>query len=245
LKFLTGVIVASLSIGLSGCVKEQDYAQVLSAGLTVLQATTLKESDIKKTAQLSAQQMDKSNHVAPRTSRYSKRLARITKSLHHVDGLELNFKVYLNKELNAFAMPDGTVRVYSGLLDALSDEQVLAVVGHEIGHVKLKHSYNQMKKEMLTGAAFQAASATSGTVGSLSSSQLGALAYKAINAKFSKTDELQADKYSLAFLRERGKRPSAMLDVIYAFQKKHGDGASFLSSHPSNTQRINAIKKAL
>jgi len=245
LKLLTCAAVVSLSIGLSGCVKEQDYGKLLSAGVSVLQASSLKESDVKKTARLSAQQMDKKNRIAPASSAYSKRLVRITKNLQHFDGMVLNYKVYLNKELNAFAMPDGTVRVYSGLLDALKDDQVLAVVGHEIGHVKLKHSYHQMKKQMLTGAAFQAASATTGTVGDLTSSQLGSLAYKAINAKFSQTDELQADQYSLAFLKSQGKQPSAMLDVIYTFQKKMGNGAGFLSSHPSNSQRIDAIKKAL
>jgi putative metalloprotease len=159
--------------------------------------------------------------------------------------LQLNYKVYLDKNINAFAMPDGTVRVYSGLLDAMPDDQVLAVIGHEIGHVKLKHSYNQMKKEMLTSAAFQAASATTGTVGELTSSQLGGIAYKAINAQFSQQDELQADKYSLGFLSARGKQPSSMLDVIYTFQNKLGGGGSFLSSHPSNQQRIDALKKAL
>ncbi|NQZ31974.1 MAG: M48 family metallopeptidase [Oceanospirillaceae bacterium] len=245
MKLVACISVVSLSLGLTGCIKEQNYAQVLSAGLSVLQAATLKESEVKKTAQLSAFEMDKKSNVAPATSKYAKRLAKITKNLSQVDGIKLNYKVYLNKQLNAFAMPDGTVRVYSGLLDAMSDDQVLAVVGHEIGHVKLKHSYKQMKKEMLTGAAFQVAGATTGAVGDLSSSQLGALAYKAVNAKFSQSDELQADKYALGFLKKQGKQPSAMLEVIYAFQKEHGSSASFLSSHPSNKQRIDAIKKAL
>lgn len=239
------MFVISLNLGLTGCIKEQNYGQVLAAGLSVLQAATLKESDIKKTAQLTALEMDKKNSVAPATSQYAKRLVKITKDLTYVDGLKLNYKVYLNKQLNAFAMPDGTVRVYSGLLDSMTDDQVLAVVGHEIGHVKLKHSFNQMKKELLTGAAFKVAGATTGTVGNLSSSQLGALAYKAVNAKFSQADELHADKYALSFLAKQGRQPSAMLEVIYTFQKKHGNSASFLSSHPSNKQRIDAIKKVL
>ncbi len=245
MKILQYTSILVLSIGLSGCIKEENYGQMLVAGLTLLQATTLSENEVKKTAHLSAVQMDRNSKIAPVSSRYSKRLARITRGLTTVDGLKLNFKVYLDKNINAFAMPDGTVRVYSGLLDAMPDNQVLAVVGHEIGHVKLKHSFNQMKKEMLTSAAFQAAGSASGAIGELSSSQLGAFAHKAVNAKFSQSDELQADKYALDFLRARGKSPSSMLDVIYTFQKKFGSKGSFLSSHPSNKQRIDAIKREI
>jgi putative metalloprotease len=230
---------------LTGCIKEENYGQALLAGLSLVKAATLQESEVKKTARLSAVELDKNSKIAPSSSAYSKRLARITKGLTNVDGIKLNYKVYLNKNVNAFAMPDGTVRVYSGLMDIMPDDQVLAVIGHEIGHVKLQHSYNQMKKQMLTNAAFQAASATSGTVGQVSSSQLGAIAYKAVNAKFSQNDELQADQYSLDFLRKKGKNPKSMLDVIYTFQKKLGSGGNFLSSHPTNAQRINAIKSKL
>jgi putative metalloprotease len=239
------LLIGAISVALTGCVKEGGYAGLLAAGSTLFQASTLDESEVKKTAQLSAQELDQQSKVAPSSSQYSKRLNKITKGLTQVDGLTLNYKVYLDDNINAFAMPDGTVRVYSGLLDAMPDDQVLAVIGHEIGHVKLQHSYNQMRKEMLTSAAFQAASSTTGTLGDLSSSQLGGLAYKAVNAKFSQTDELEADKYALGFLQSRGKKPASMLDVIYTFQNKFGSDSSFLSSHPSNQERIDSIKAQL
>ncbi len=68
---------------------------------------------------------------------------------------------------------------------------------------------------------------------------------KAVNAKFSQTDELEADKYALGFLQSRGKKPASMLDVIYTFQNKFGSDSSFLSSHPSNQERIDSIKAQL
>lgn len=244
-KYLQLSVVALACSLLVGCIKEENYSKALVAGATLVKAATLDESDVKKTARLSAVQLDRQSKIAPLSSSYSKRLAKITAGLTNVDGMELNYKVYLDKNINAFAMPDGTVRVYSGLMDAMPDDQVLAVIGHEIGHVKLQHSYNQMKKEMLTSAAFQAASVSTGAVGKLSSSQLGSLAHKAINARFSQQDELQADQYSLSFLRTKGKSPQSMLDVIYTFQRELGNGGGFLSSHPTNAQRINAIKEKL
>lgn len=245
MKLLKYSSILLISLGLSGCIKEENYGQALLAGITLVKAATLAEGEVKKTARLSAVELDKKSVIAPRGSSYSKRLARITRGLANVDGSQFNYKVYLNKNINAFAMPDGTVRVYSGLLDAMPDDQVLAVIGHEIGHVKLHHSYNQMKKEMLTSAAFQAASVTTGAVGKLTTSQLGVVAHKAINAQFSQKDELQADQYSLSFLRNRGKNPASMLNVIYTFENKLGGKGSFLSSHPTNQQRIDAIKKSL
>ena len=245
MKFFKCVVVLVLSVAVSGCVKEGGYGEVLLAGISLVKAATLQEGDVKKTAQLSAVQLDKKSRIAPSNSHYAMRLARITRGLTNVDGLKLNYKVYLDKNINAFAMADGTVRVYCGLLDAMPDEQVLAIIGHEIGHVKLKHSYNQMKKQVLTNAAFQAANVTTGVVGQLSSSTLGVLAHQAINAKFSQQDELQADSYALVFLSARAKNPLAMLNVIYTFHKRSGGGGSFLSSHPTNQERIDAIKKAL
>jgi len=244
-KISNYLLIGAASVALTGCIKEGSYADVLAAGSTLFKATTLDESEVKKTAQLSAMELDQQSTVAPASSKYTIRLNKITKGLNQVDGLTLNYKVYLDDNINAFAMPDGTVRVYSGLLDAMPDDQVLAVIGHEIGHVKLQHSYNQMRKEMLTSAAFQVAGSTSGAIGDLSSSQLGGLAYQAVNAKFSQNDELQADKYALAFLESRGKKPSSMLDVIYTFQNKFGSDSSFLSSHPSNQERIDSIKAEL
>ena len=239
----TGVICLSLS--LSGCIKEENYGQALIAGLTLIQAATLEESQVKNAAFLSAAEMDKKSTVAPVTSQYATRLARLTRGLENIDGLKLNYKVYIDKNVNAFAMADGTVRVYSGLLDLMPDHQVLAVIGHEIGHVKLKHSYNQLKQQMLTSAAFQAANVTEGALSQISSSQFGLLAHKAISAQYSQKDELQADQYALRFLRWRGVNPIAMRDSIMTLQTKQGSSSGFLSSHPSNNRRIDAINRAL
>ena len=119
MKFVKYIPVLVLSVAVSGCVKEGGYGEVLLAGISVIKAATLQESDVKKTAQLSAVQLDKKSRIAPSNSQYAKRLMRITRGLSNVDGLKLNYKVYLDKNINAFAMPDGTVRVYSGLFQCI------------------------------------------------------------------------------------------------------------------------------
>ncbi|HSH13901.1 MAG TPA: M48 family metalloprotease, partial [Desulfurivibrionaceae bacterium] len=161
------------------------------------------------------------------------------------DGLNLNFKVYLSKEINAFAMADGTVRVYSGLLDAMPDDQVLAVIGHEIAHVGLKHSYQQMRQALLTDVAFKAVGSLGETVGELTASQLGQLGQVAVNAQFSQGDELEADAWAVQLLKSQGHDPYAMKRAIETLRDQFGSGGGFLSTHPANDKRIANIQAAI
>lgn len=238
------VVVASL---LSGCAANGgfDTQKALTVGAGVLQATTLDENSVKQTASLAANELDSQSQVAAADSAYTKRLNMLTRNLRNYDGLTLNYKVYINEELNAFAMADGTVRVHSGLLNAMPDDQVLAVICHEIGHVKLKHSYNQLKERLLTDAAFQAAVSVGGTIGSLTSSQLGQLGHAAVTARFSQSDELESDAYAVKTLKKLGRDPLAMKRSIATLQNKYGDGGGFLSSHPSNQKRLDQIDEAV
>lgn len=230
-----------------GCTADGGFDQqaAMSMGAGVIQATTLDENSVKQTSALAAQEMDQKSPVAPANNPHMVRLISITEGLANYDGLNLNFKVYLTEEINAFAMADGTVRVHSGLLDAMPDDQVLAVIGHEIGHVKLKHSYNQMKETILTDTAFKAAVSVGGTVGALTSSQLGQIAQSAANARFSQNDELEADVFAVKALKNLGHDPYAMKRSIETLRKNHGDGGGFLSSHPANDKRITNIETAI
>ncbi|HVK99842.1 MAG TPA: M48 family metallopeptidase [Dongiaceae bacterium] len=243
-KLTVSVALATL---LAGCAADGsfDTSAAMNVGAGVLQAATLSEDSVKQTASLAAQQMDTENQVPPASNAYSKRLAKITQGMTNIDGLNLNFKVYLSEEINAFAMADGTVRVYSGLLDAMPDDQVLGVIGHEVGHVKLKHSYQQMQQKLLTDSAFAAAVSVGGTVGTLTQSQLGQLGAAAVSAQFSQKDELEADQYAVTTLRKLGKDPAAMKRAIETLQTQYGSESSFLSSHPSNAKRIERIQAAI
>ncbi|ABC33497.1 putative Zn-dependent protease, contains TPR repeats [Hahella chejuensis KCTC 2396] len=247
-KHLLPLVAAPIfSLGLvSGCANNGAYTDsALALGAGVLQATTLSEEQVKSVSQQAADKMDKENKVAPSSSKYAKRLEAITRNLKNADGLTLNYKVYLSDQINAFAMADGTVRVYSGLMDVMPDDQVLAVMQHEIGHVKLKHSYKQMREKLLTDAAFQAVVSAGGTVGELTQSQLGQIAYAAVNARFSQSDELEADAYAVKSLHRLGKDPYAMKRSIETLQKKVGGESSFLSSHPSNEKRLEKIQEEI
>ncbi|WP_020408515.1 M48 family metallopeptidase [Hahella ganghwensis] len=239
-------VIASTFI-LSGCQNTEQYTQsALTLGQGVLQATTLSEGQVIEASAAAAAEMDKKNKVAPANSSYAKRLANMTKGQSSINGITLNYKVYLSEQINAFAMADGTVRVYSGLMDVMPDDQVLAVMQHEIGHVALRHSYNQMRERLLTDTAFQTVASVGGTIGDLTQSQLGQLAHAAVNARFSQSDEHEADTYAVKSLKKLGRDPYAMKRSIQTLQSKSGGGdGGFLSSHPSNSDRLANIQKTI
>ena len=239
-SFLAATVIV---LGVSGCTAtgEFDMGKAASVGMGVLQASTIDENSVKQAASLAAKEMDGKSKIAGISSNYMRRLDRITTKFKGADGLNPNFKVYISDDINAFAMADGTVRVYSGLLDIMPDDQVAAVIGHELGHVKLRHSYKQMRETLMTNTAFKAAAAVGGTMGALTEGQLGQLAYTAINARFSQQDELDADAYAVSLLARIDSDPHAMARSIRTLQAKSDGGGGFLSSHPSNDRRLENI----
>ena len=233
-----------LLLFLSGCAADSqfDTEKAVQLGAGALQATMLDEQSVMQAAALTAKELDARYQVAAANSPYTTRLRKLTANMHNYDGLRLNFKVYISKDVNAFAMADGTIRVHSALMDLMPDDQVLSVISHEIGHVKLKHSYQQMKENMLTNLAFEAVSSMGGAIGALSASQLGALAQGVVSARFSQSDELEADTYAVRALKQLGRDPYAMKRSIETLQRQSASNAGFLSSHPSNQKRIENIQ---
>jgi len=219
----------------------------LAGGLIELtKAATLTDSDAKALAFEASRYQDSKHQVAAATHPYAQRLSHIVRGLQQEDGLALNFKVYLTPELNAFAMADGTVRVYSGLLDKMQDDEVRFVIGHEIGHVKLGHSKKAMQVAYAaSGVRGLAAGSGYQTIAQLSASAIGGLAEVLVNAQFSQSQENAADLYAVDFMRRHGYPPAAAVSALRKLQALGGDSASMLSSHPASADRVSRVEAAL
>ena len=127
-----------------------------------VQAATLTDAQMAAYVKESVDWMDKHNPVLPEDNPYTIRLRKLTEGLTDADGIPLNFKVYHVIDINAFACPDGSVRVFSSLMDIMSDDELLGVIGHEIGHVVKRHSKKAFRTELMTGALKDAVSSTGG-----------------------------------------------------------------------------------
>lgn len=192
---------------LTGCQNTHgiDTNMAISSGLNAYKAATLSDADAKAIANQGCAEMDSGNQVASKSSKYGKRLAKIAKALgNNINGTPVNYKVYMTSDVNAWAMANGCVRVYSGLMDMMNDNEIEGVLGHELGHVALGHSLAEMKASYAIVAARDAISATSGVASQLSRSQLGDIAEGAINAKYSRDKESEADDFSFDLLKKRG-----------------------------------------
>lgn len=211
------------------------------------QAMTLTDEQMAAYVKQSVDWMDRNNPVLPEDNDYTKRLRRLTANCKDADGIPLNFKVYDVIDVNAFACPDGSVRVFSSLMDIMTDDELMGVIGHEIGHVIKRHSKKALKQELLTGALMDAAGSLNNTVATLSDSQLGALAQNLMNAKYSQKQESEADDCGYDFLVANGLNPWGM---AMAFEKLGGSEtgkqsaiSKMFSSHPDTKKRIEKMSK--
>lgn len=150
--------------------------------------------------------------------------------------------------INAFALPGGQVFITRALYEKLQTEGELAgVLGHEIGHVVARHSAEQIAKtqltEGLTGAAVIAAYDPNNP-SSAQSAQIAALIGQLVTLKFSRSDELEADKFGVCFMNEAGYDPNEMISVMQVLEAASSGNQppEFFSTHPSPANRIQQIQ---
>ena len=124
-------------------------AYLVQGGQQVLQAAMITDDEIRTYVHQYVSQTDASSQMGASDNNYTQRLRKLTAGLTDIDGVPLNFEVYITNDVNAFACADGSVRVYSGLMDLMNDNEVLGVIGHEIGHVALKHTKKAMQMTLL------------------------------------------------------------------------------------------------
>lgn len=218
----------------------KDTGLAVSAGLDAYKAMTLTDSDVKALGLKGIEQSDKQAKIAAK-GKYAARLAKLTAKHKGEDGLKLNFKVYQTPEINAFASPDGSIRVYSGLMDLMTDDELHYVLGHEIGHVKLGHSLSAYRAEILTRAARKGVAASGTAAGDVARSQLGGLMEAAFNAQYSQDAERQADDYGLAFNKKYKYNQKAAVSALEKLAKLSGSQASIFSSHPAPAERAKRL----
>lgn len=233
------ILIPLFVLCLSSC-ENTNVLVMTDAAADAVSAITLTDADVKKLAQHSAQSSDSKYHVAPTGNPYDTRLRKLVAGNLERDGHTFNVKVYLTKDVNAFAMADGTIRVYSGLMDLMDDEELLFVIGHEMGHVVKKHSRKKVVVTYASSALRKGLASQNNEVGQIARSVLGVFAEQLTNAQFSQHEERQADQYGASFLQEEGYDTStafSALNKLAVLAKQH----TFLSSHPDPEARAKIL----
>lgn len=226
--------------------QSQSLGNIIGSAKKVADALSVSDEEMRLFFGQMADQMDAKNPVAEADNPYAVRLARLTEGLESYDGLDLDMKVYLVDQVNAFAMGDGTVRVYTGLLDKFDDDEVRCVIGHEIGHVKLEHGQKRMRRALQQDAALSVAGTASNSVRQIANSRLGGLFNQVMGASHSRKAERRADDYALTFMTANGYTQEACATAMDKLASLNsGGGIELLQTHPSPAKRAKRMRKKI
>lgn len=225
--------------------------KAVSGAAKAVKAATLTDEQMTEYVKEYIDWMDAHNQVCDENSPYTQRLNKLTEGLGDADGIPLNFKVYYVIDVNAFACADGSVRVFSSLMDIMTDEELLGVIGHEIGHVAHRDSKSGFRTALLTSALKDGISSQGGKAAALTDSQLGDLSEALVNATYSQKQEREADDYGYEFLKKAGKNPWAMalsFRRLKALQEEAGAQKTsklnqLFSTHPDLDARIKRMEE--
>lgn len=188
-------------------------------------------------------EMDRLNPVAPAGDPYAVRLAKLTKGLDSYDGLALDIQAYLVDEVYAFALADGTVRVSSRLMDALNDDEVRCVIGHQIGHVKLEHGQERLKRALARNSSLTVAGKDSDGLRQLDKSRLDSLVQRVIYARQTRANLTEADDYALGFMAANGYKREACATAMDKLAALRGSArVALLQTHPYSAARAKRMR---
>ena len=160
-------------------------------------------------------------------------------------------EVFDEDEPNAFALPGKKIGVYKGLLDvAERQDQLAAVIGHEIGHVLAQHGNERMSSQFVVGAGLAVAEAMMRRPDSNEGRQvmavLGLGAQVGILLPYGRSHETEADRIGLELMAQAGFDPEASVELWRNMSRLGGPRPpEFLSTHPANETRIRALQSQI
>ncbi len=159
--------------------------------------------------------------------------------LEHLDHPLFTYHFYVveKKDVNAFTLPGGNIIIYSGLLDfCQTPEDLAAVLAHEIGHAQKRHVVTKLVNEL--GLSIMLSVLSGGN-----SSIIREVMRTAMSTSFSRDMEAEADAFSFSLMEKSNLDPTTLSDFFRRMKKEKDNDSNlseFLSTHPSNTDRIRA-----
>lgn len=157
--------------------------------------------------------------------------------------------VFDSNDRNAFVLPGGQIGVYSGMMQlASTDDQLAAVLGHEVGHVVGRHAAERASQQVGAGLGAQVLGGLLGGQGLGSAEQLSQIfgmgAQYGVILPYSRGNESEADLLGVDYMVRAGYNPR---EAIELWRKMAAEGAArgpaFLSTHPNPEARIAEIER--
>lgn len=162
--------------------------------------------------------MDNNNTIAGEDSEYYKRLAGLVADNYiTVDDLSVNYKVYENPEANIITTADGSIRIYSGMMDMLSDEELKAVIATQIGHLANKDVRDALLKVASEDNATKAGTAQLEKLLSFSGDKLGTVINELLQIPYSEEQNKKADVFAYDLLEKNEGSADGLISALRKF----------------------------
>lgn len=244
-KKLWMALCASSVVTISGCAT---FAEMAGANTATLNAVATEGFNKTLTEARSKNTLDTSSSVYKRINTVFMNLKPYADQMNQT-GVKFNWQLAVLKsdQVNAYVAPGGKVVFYTGIVTKLNltNAEIAAIMGHEMIHALEEHSKQKIGAQALTdlalGIGLSAAGAGQGTAAAAQlGSQIG------IGLPYSRNLESRADEGGLMLMARAGYQPSAAITLWEKMQKySGGSNSAFLSTHPSNAQRIQAMRENL
>lgn len=181
---------------------------------------------------------------------YRQRAERVSARLLQAAGKnpsEWEVVVFASDEVNAFALPGRKIGLHEGMMRmARTDDQLAAVIGHEIAHVDARHPSERISSQMATQAGAEIAGsllgASTGTDPRMVAGLLGAGAQFGVLLPYSRNQELEADSLGLRLMAAAGYDPRAAVTLWEGMKGASARAPTFLSTHPAPEARIKQLQ---
>ncbi|MCO6525322.1 M48 family metallopeptidase [Snodgrassella sp.] len=245
------ITLAAIFMGLGGCAQ---VADVMGYDTQTLNASAAKSYSQMMSQAKSEGVIETNTPVAKRVRAVFQRLVPYANAANQTGvPFDWQLNVIRSDEPNAFAMPGGKMVVYTGIVNRLnlSDDEIAAIVGHEMTHALQEHSKKAAGQQILTSTALAVGSAALQSKTGVSADRVGLykdiLNQYGLTLPYSRHRENQADAGGLQLMAQAGYDPHGAITVWEKMNKVFGknSGTSLLTTHPSNDARITALKKML
>jgi predicted Zn-dependent protease len=174
----------------------------------------------------------------------------VTQAIAAVSGGQWEVVVFRDDEPNAFALPGGKIGVHTGLLKvATTQDQLAAVIGHEIAHVLAKHGNERVSQEFAVQIGLDLINAVAQPQTQTGQALLGLLGVGAqvgVLMPFSRVQESEADMLGIDLMAKAGFDPRASITLWQNMSAvSQGGTLEFLSTHPSHATRIQDLQQRM
>lgn len=254
MKKLCFVLATTLALQIGGCatttkdsvsgVKRSQFMLLPSSSVNKMSAQaynqTIKEAEGKKTLNADPAMLERVRGISNRL------IAQV--GVFRPDAAKWKWEVNVEKndQLNAYCMPGGKIMVFSGIVEKINatDDELAAVIGHEISHALREHGRERMSQAYVQQFGLQAlASLVGGTAGSIAAQSAGMGSQLFFALPNGREQEREADKMGLELAARAGFNPDAAV-TLWQKMSANNKGAppEFLSTHPASENRIADLK---